>query len=141
MAATDRRPSHGGSVNNHNGHFAGMPEVGPCDAMPGHAGVESSAEVSEASATPEINQDGRVDEHKPEQETGSADDSRIHERPQTVGLAPPPLVEVESKRYTIQSEHARGGLGRILIAQDRRLDRPVAVKELLGAGDDAEARF
>src|SRR5262249_20777618 len=49
--------------------------------------------------------------------------------------------EAEAGRYRIEREHARGGLGRILQAVDRRLDRRVAVKELLSGGRAAEARF
>jgi len=45
----------------------------------------------------------------------------------------------DAERYKVVSEHARGGLGRVMQAIDRRLDRPVAVKELLGKG--GEARF
>jgi serine/threonine protein kinase len=51
------------------------------------------------------------------------------------------LPVVEQGTYAIEGEHARGGLGRILRARDRRLDRPVAVKELLREGGDAKARF
>ncbi|HTQ43454.1 MAG TPA: protein kinase [Polyangiaceae bacterium] len=43
--------------------------------------------------------------------------------------------------YTVIGEEARGGLGRVLRARDRRLDRPVALKELLADGADARARF
>ena len=60
--------------------------------------------------------------------------------------AKPPLSTLESVgvdrvRYELAGEHARGGLGRILRARDVLLDRPVAVKELLSGGDEAEARF
>jgi serine/threonine protein kinase len=48
---------------------------------------------------------------------------------------------IEGSRFEILSEHARGGLGRILHARDRELDRPVALKELLVEGDEAQARF
>src|SRR4051794_33826631 len=37
--------------------------------------------------------------------------------------------------YDVGEEVARGGLGRVLIAYDRRLCRPVAIKELI-AGDE-----
>jgi WD40 repeat protein len=50
-----------------------------------------------------------------------------------------PAVDVD--RYDIESEHARGGLGRILGAWDRRLDRFLALKELLVSEPQAEARF
>ncbi|HEY5937779.1 MAG TPA: protein kinase [Kofleriaceae bacterium] len=45
-------------------------------------------------------------------------------------------------RYEQISEHARGGLGRVVRAVDKRLGRTVAVKELLRHGESAnEARF
>jgi WD40 repeat protein len=54
-----------------------------------------------------------------------------------------PLPRVERSAYAVGGEVARGGLGRIVQAVDRRLDRPVAIKELLEArrGPDLEARF
>ncbi len=44
-------------------------------------------------------------------------------------------------RYSLVSEHARGGLGRVVRAVDTRLGRTVAVKELLKKSDLAEALF
>jgi WD40 repeat protein/tRNA A-37 threonylcarbamoyl transferase component Bud32 len=49
--------------------------------------------------------------------------------------------EVDQERYQIEGEHARGGIGRIMKARDRRLGRPVAIKELLDAGSGNEVRF
>src|SRR6266852_4060272 len=43
--------------------------------------------------------------------------------------------------YTIAGEVARGALGRILKAYDRRLGRHVAVKELLHSGPELAGRF
>jgi WD40 repeat protein/serine/threonine protein kinase len=40
-------------------------------------------------------------------------------------------LEATSKRYEVEGELARGGLGRILKARDKRLNRPVAIKQLL----------
>jgi len=48
---------------------------------------------------------------------------------------------VDRAMYDVGSEFARGGLGRILEARDRRLDRTVALKELLSRGGRAEGRF
>jgi eukaryotic-like serine/threonine-protein kinase len=53
----------------------------------------------------------------------------------------PPLPEVDAQFYRLEQEHARGGLGRILVAHDLRLDRTVAVKELLHVEEGAAQRF
>ncbi|HEX7699521.1 MAG TPA: serine/threonine-protein kinase [Kofleriaceae bacterium] len=44
---------------------------------------------------------------------------------------------VDPQHYAIADELARGGMGRILRAHDRRLGRAVAIKELLPGHDDA----
>jgi serine/threonine protein kinase len=50
-----------------------------------------------------------------------------------------PVVEAPG-RYTLIGEHARGGMGRVLVVHDESLGRNVALKELLpGRGDDGEA--
>ena len=41
------------------------------------------------------------------------------------------LPVVDPERYLVSGEFARGGMGRIMSARDRRLGRPVALKELL----------
>ncbi len=51
------------------------------------------------------------------------------------------LVVGDPDRYRSAGEHARGGLGRVLKALDRRLGRTVAIKELLETSAPAEARF
>src|SRR5262249_46237743 len=48
---------------------------------------------------------------------------------------------IEASRYGLQGEAARGGLGKILRARDKRLDRPVAMKELLSSQGQAQNRF
>jgi eukaryotic-like serine/threonine-protein kinase len=58
-----------------------------------------------------------------------------------VDRAPAPLQTRERERYQIIEEHGRGGLGRVLRARDRELDRTVAIKELLRRGHSAEIRF
>jgi serine/threonine protein kinase len=52
------------------------------------------------------------------------------------------LAEVSPRHYQIEGEFARGGMGRILLALDRRLGRRIALKELHGdAGPGAPRRF
>jgi eukaryotic-like serine/threonine-protein kinase len=45
------------------------------------------------------------------------------------------------ERYQITGEVGHGGIGRVLRARDRVLDRPVAVKELFASDDGAQRRF
>ena len=54
---------------------------------------------------------------------------------------PSSLPMDEERRYRVAEEIGRGGLGRVVAAHDRRLDRPVALKELLRNGADSAARF
>ncbi|HEX2573320.1 MAG TPA: protein kinase, partial [Polyangia bacterium] len=51
------------------------------------------------------------------------------------------LPIVQREHYAIEGERDRGGLGRILQGRDRRLDRPVAIKQLLTHDSQARARF
>ena len=46
-----------------------------------------------------------------------------------------------AERYQITDEVGHGGIGRVLRARDRVLDRPVAVKELFASDDGAQRRF
>jgi tetratricopeptide (TPR) repeat protein len=56
--------------------------------------------------------------------------------PDARGLAP-----IDRGRYAIGREIARGGMGRISVARDCRLGRPVALKELLVDSHELRARF
>nr|HEX4318659.1 protein kinase [Kofleriaceae bacterium] len=51
------------------------------------------------------------------------------------------LVAVDPKHYVVGKELARGGMGRIVRARDRRLGRDVAIKELLVTTGDSRVRF
>ncbi len=53
----------------------------------------------------------------------------------------PALGEVDPSAYALGGELARGGMGRIIAARDRRLRRPVAIKLLLAHGPAAARRF
>ncbi len=53
----------------------------------------------------------------------------------------PPLPEVAASLYQIDREIARGGMGKIVAAEDRRLGRPVALKSLLDPASDQVSRF
>jgi serine/threonine protein kinase len=51
------------------------------------------------------------------------------------------LVVVDPAHYVLQRELARGGMGRIQLARDRRLGREVAVKEVLATTGTIVRRF
>src|SRR5687767_14209492 len=51
------------------------------------------------------------------------------------------LPERSRDRYQVVAEHGRGGIGRVLRAEDRELGRTVAIKELLRHDPIAEACF
>ena len=73
--------------------------------------------------------------------TASSDDAETIDEPGAPRAAARGLPIVDRGRYAVEGELARGGLGRILRARDRRLARTVALKEMLGGGADAERRF
>jgi serine/threonine protein kinase/tetratricopeptide (TPR) repeat protein len=53
----------------------------------------------------------------------------------------PPLPVIPTELYKPDKEIARGGMGRIVAAEDQRLGRPVALKELLEPAPDQRGRF
>src|SRR5262245_39750587 len=59
----------------------------------------------------------------------------------TTGSAAPDWPVIDPQHYRITGEHARGGLGRILHAVDARLQRPIAMKQLLDPQPSSRARF
>lgn len=61
--------------------------------------------------------------------------------PTTPSSDPLRLHISDSLRYRIEGEYAQGGIGRILLARDERLNRRVALKELLRSRGQGEERF
>ncbi len=53
----------------------------------------------------------------------------------------PPSEPTAEDRYTVLGELARGGFGQVLEATDEALGRPVAIKQVLLPGVQAQARF
>ena len=53
----------------------------------------------------------------------------------------PPLPEVPEHHYKTDKEIARGGMGKIVAAEDLRLGRPVALKQLIDPAIDQITRF
>jgi WD40 repeat protein len=72
--------------------------------------------------------------------TPPAGDATLDAPPGTAGELPPVQRPLAS-RYRIDGELARGGLGRVLLAFDHALGRPVALKTLLVDTPLARARF
>ena len=54
------------------------------------------------------------------------------------GLKPYPVAEFR-QRFVIERELGRGGMGRVVVAQDLKLDRRVAIKFLRGGAHDEHA--
>lgn len=64
--------------------------------------------------------------------------------PTPAGAPPPPAISVfdpPERRYTERAELGRGGMGRVVEAHDRALDRAVAIKQSLAASPTDLARF
>jgi WD40 repeat protein/tRNA A-37 threonylcarbamoyl transferase component Bud32 len=83
--------------------------------------------------------------HDHDDETLSADDPAAAETMSPGDDRVPSVVSrlatVERSAYVELGEHARGGLGRILLARDERTGRQVAIKEMLRHGADYAQRF
>ena len=69
------------------------------------------------------------------------DKDRARPAPVAPAVRPDTIASDDPDRYEPVGEHARGGLGRIVRAVDKRLGRTVAVKELLRPNASNETRF
>jgi hypothetical protein len=96
--------------------YAHPPYVAPHDATMMASPASQAAQLSPAAERPRVS----TDPSKPITDT---------------------LREALAEHYEIGGEIARGGMGRILHAHDRRLGREVAIKELVGNSADFKARF
>src|SRR5262249_9560364 len=68
-------------------------------------------------------------------------DPTLPSQPAAESGAPSELAPIDPKLYEREREIARGGMGRIVAARDRRLGRFVAIKELLPGRDGLRRRF
>jgi WD40 repeat protein len=72
--------------------------------------------------------------HRDAELTRTVDDSTAGDGGRSARATdPPPALDRDDRpeqRYTVEAEHARGGIGVILRARDARLDREIAIKEL-----------
>src|SRR5580704_12448993 len=70
-------------------------------------------------------------------------DTIVPGRPASASPAagPRPLAEVPLDHFRVGKEVARGGMGKIVAADDTRLARPVALKVLLDPAGDQLERF
>jgi WD40 repeat protein len=94
----------------------------------------SSAAPGDVALAPTVDDESR-------DETAAAGSDRRTPSWRDEGAAPVSLPIDDPDRYELAGEHARGGLGRVVRAVDRRLGRTVAVKELLKQSTLAESLF
>ncbi len=99
-----------------------------------------AATVAPASTSPPLDlpKRGSLDSEARTRQPAIADDATVA-APMVGEL--PPLPEVATANYKIDREIARGGMGKIVAAEDMRLGRPVALKQLIDPAADQISRF
>lgn len=68
-------------------------------------------------------------------------DTLVSEPDEAAPYDPGELIPVDPGHYTLHGEVARGGMGVVRRARDRRAQREVALKELLGSSEKLRLRF
>jgi len=116
-----------------DGNRRSFPRPGSATTRPEKPGRPGRSDVTIGDERPDENPDDRPEDRADDRPEDPA--ARAARDPLDL------LSSVERKNYDVGGEVARGGLGRIFEAFDRRLARAVAVKELLYADEDAQRRF
>jgi hypothetical protein len=100
--------------------------------------IRGDAEVAAAASSPGQFSVGTVPDVAPPAGTVAAAPSSRRSQP----IAPTPSVfDVPRPRFDEKAELGRGGMGRVVEALDRPLDRTVAIKHMLGTDGAGLARF
>jgi serine/threonine protein kinase/tetratricopeptide (TPR) repeat protein len=111
--------------------------VAPVDAPPASAASARPAAVTPPAQVPDASRGPAPPSHdKVATEATMAAVLEIAE-----GAFVQELVEVKEVNYETGDEIARGGMGRIVAAEDKRLGRPVAIKQLLDPAPEQITRF
>ena len=114
------------------------PDVGKAATLPGGHGAPELAHDATIGATP----DGTVDGYGETVGGGSGGEPHAGTLPGAgVALDLPSLPRVDATSYAIGPEIARGGMGKILSARDRRLRRDVVIKVTRQQGQLVDPRF
>jgi serine/threonine protein kinase/DNA-binding SARP family transcriptional activator len=121
--APDRPTQPRAPVSAEDAYAATIPPLPPPPSTPPRPPRRSAAQ-------PGLATDSLPTLDVPPAEAGAAADASL-----------PPLPIVSEASYKAEREIARGGMGRIVAAEDQRLGRPVALKELLEPAGEQLTRF
>jgi len=110
-------------------------------SRPDHRTLESAADAARTLASPVRPRELDATLEAPPDDTllDRASPTEDDLDPESLGVRL--LRVVDPSSYLVESEVAKGGIGRILRAYDKHLDRPVALKELITRDLTTEERF